>query len=180
LLPATRPRRGPLHQPATRTRRRRRRRRGCPAVPVDDRGARHLAHDRRARRRARGGACRRGLAVPDAGTRRGPPTTGVARQDSVASPRPAATPPSRTTGGHTTPALTVLQTASGEVSTVDDWQPGDRVVLVHTNDPHTTLEPGDEGIVSRYTPITGELLVDWDSGPRMIMLPGVGDIIERA
>jgi hypothetical protein len=38
---------------------------------------------------------------------------------------------------------------------VDDWQPGDRVVLVHTNDPYTTLEPGDEGIVSGYTPITG-------------------------
>jgi hypothetical protein len=62
---------------------------------------------------------------------------------------------------------------------MDDWQPGDRVVLMHTSDPHTTLEPDDEGIVSSYTPLTGELRVDWDSGPRPIMLPDAGDAIER-
>jgi hypothetical protein len=62
---------------------------------------------------------------------------------------------------------------------MDDWQPGDRVVLVHTNDPHTGLVPGDEGIVTDYTPITRELLVDWDNGARQIMLPDAGDIIER-
>jgi hypothetical protein len=62
---------------------------------------------------------------------------------------------------------------------MDDWQLGDRVVLLHTNDPYTTVEPGDEGVVSAYTPITGELLVDWDTGPRLIMLPNAGDIIER-
>ncbi len=59
------------------------------------------------------------------------------------------------------------------------WQPGDRVVLVGTNDPYTELEPGDEGIVSDYAPIICELLVDWDRGARQIMLPDAGDIIER-
>jgi hypothetical protein len=54
---------------------------------------------------------------------------------------------------------------------VDDWQPGDRIVLVHANYPYTDLEPGDEGIVSDQTPITRELLVDWDSGAQQIMLP---------
>jgi hypothetical protein len=50
---------------------------------------------------------------------------------------------------------------------------------VHTNDPYTDLEPGDEGVVTDYTPITRELLVDWDGGARQIMLPDAGDIIER-
>lgn len=65
------------------------------------------------------------------------------------------------------------------MSTMDDWQPGDRVVLVHTNDPYTDLEPGDEGIVTSYHPLTGQLMVDWDTGSRLIMLPDAGDIVER-
>lgn len=62
---------------------------------------------------------------------------------------------------------------------MDNWQPGDRVVLVHTKDPYTDLEPGDEGTVASYHPLTGQLLVDWDSGSRLIMLPDAGDIVER-
>jgi hypothetical protein len=57
--------------------------------------------------------------------------------------------------------------------------PGDRVVLVHTNDPYTDLEPGDEGAVTSYHPLTGQLMVDWDTGSSLIMLPDAGDIVER-
>lgn len=62
---------------------------------------------------------------------------------------------------------------------MDDWQSGDRVVLVCTNDPYTDLEPGEEAVVTDYMPITSQLLVDWDSGSRLVMRPDAGDIIER-
>lgn len=55
------------------------------------------------------------------------------------------------------------------------WQPGDRVALVRTNDPDTRLRPGDEGTVTRWHPDQGQLLIDWDSGSALIMLPGEGD-----
>jgi hypothetical protein len=49
----------------------------------------------------------------------------------------------------------------------------------HTNDPYTELEPGDEGTVEGYRPLVGQLVVDWDSGCRLVLWPDAGDIVER-
>ncbi|MBM0255857.1 DUF4314 domain-containing protein [Micromonospora sp. 4G55] len=59
------------------------------------------------------------------------------------------------------------------------YQPGDRVALEHTSDPHTLLRPGDEGTVRRYNPQTQVLDVDWDSGSCLSMLLGEGDRVRR-
>ena len=55
------------------------------------------------------------------------------------------------------------------------WQAGDRVALVRTDDPDTLLRPGDRGTVTWWHHEEGQLLIDWDSGSRLIMLPGEGD-----
>lgn len=55
------------------------------------------------------------------------------------------------------------------------YQRGDRVALVHTTDPHTRLQPGDEGTVTGYDPKHGQLNIAWDSGSTLAMLPGEGD-----
>ncbi|MFC0505007.1 DUF4314 domain-containing protein [Micromonospora costi] len=59
------------------------------------------------------------------------------------------------------------------------FQPGERVALEHTNDPHTLLRPGDEGTVRRYQPDSQVLEVDWDSGSRLAMLLAAGDRVRR-
>ncbi len=59
------------------------------------------------------------------------------------------------------------------------YQPGDRVALDHTTDPHTRLRPGDEGTVRRYDPRTQVLDVEWDSGSRLSLLLGEGDRARR-
>jgi hypothetical protein len=55
------------------------------------------------------------------------------------------------------------------------YRRGDRIALVSTDDPYTRLRPGDEGTVAGWDPAHGQLLVDWDSGSSLIMLPGEGD-----
>ncbi|MEU7171505.1 MULTISPECIES: DUF4314 domain-containing protein [Micromonospora] len=55
------------------------------------------------------------------------------------------------------------------------YQPGDRVALEHTTDPHTLLRPGDEGTVRRYDPQGQVLDVAWDSGSRLSLLLAEGD-----
>jgi hypothetical protein len=55
------------------------------------------------------------------------------------------------------------------------WQRGDRVALVHTDDPDTRLRPGDQGTVTWWDPAQGQLHVRWDSGSTLSMLPGEGD-----
>ena len=55
------------------------------------------------------------------------------------------------------------------------FEPGDRVALVHTDDPDTRLRPGDEGTVTRYDPKLGQLGVQWDSGSTLSMLLDEGD-----
>ena len=55
------------------------------------------------------------------------------------------------------------------------WQPGDRVALVWTGDPHTCLRPGDQGTITRWDPGQGQLHIRWDSGSSLSMLPGEGD-----
>ncbi len=47
------------------------------------------------------------------------------------------------------------------------FQPGERVALEYTSDPHTLLRPGDEGTVRRYHPGQRILDVDWDNGSRL-------------
>ena len=49
-------------------------------------------------------------------------------------------------------------------------QRGDRIALEYTADPHTRLQPGDEGTVTGYDPRHGQLSVRWDSGSILAML----------
>ena len=55
------------------------------------------------------------------------------------------------------------------------YQSGDRIALDYTDDPHTRLQPGDEGTVTRYDPGLGQLDVRWDSGSTLILLLDDGD-----
>ncbi|MFG3253305.1 DUF4314 domain-containing protein [Streptomyces sp. NPDC048172] len=57
---------------------------------------------------------------------------------------------------------------------------GDRVELVHTNDPYTRLEPGDQGTVYCWDAHLGHLEVAWDSGSRLSMIPSEGDRVRHA
>ena len=61
---------------------------------------------------------------------------------------------------HTGPPVHELHTDFTCVYEVDcvcgRFQRGDRVALEHTDDPHTRLRPGDEGIVIRYDPEPGQ------------------------
>ncbi|WP_433493656.1 DUF4314 domain-containing protein [Micromonospora sp. CA-248089] len=59
------------------------------------------------------------------------------------------------------------------------YQPGERVVLEHTSDPHTLLRPGDEGTVRHYDPDQQVLEVNWDSGSCLSMLLEAGDRVRR-
>ncbi|WP_346535515.1 DUF4314 domain-containing protein [Micromonospora sp. DPT] len=67
----------------------------------------------------------------------------------------------------------------GAASTAGTYQPGERIALEHTTDPHTRLRPGDEGTVRRYDPHQQVLDVQWDSGSRLSMLLGAGDRVRR-
>ena len=62
-----------------------------------------------------------------------------------------------------------------DAGAMTSWQPGDRVALVRTGDPGTRLRPGDQGTVTWWHHEQDQLLIDWDSGSRLIMLPGDGD-----
>lgn len=48
----------------------------------------------------------------------------------------------------------------------------DRVRLIHCTDEHTRLTPGDMGTVA-LVDSTGTVHVDWDSGSRLGLIPGV-------
>lgn len=72
------------------------------------------------------------------------------------------------------------EAADGQGSRRDEgvmtrWQPGDRIALEYTDDPHTRLRPGDEGTVTRWDPAQGQLDVRWDSGSTLSMLLNDGD-----
>jgi hypothetical protein len=49
---------------------------------------------------------------------------------------------------------------------------GKRVQLVYTDDQHTKLIPGDEGIIN-FIDDTGTLFVNWDNGSSLGLIPGV-------
>jgi len=62
------------------------------------------------------------------------------------------------------------------------FKPGERVRLVRCADPHTRLQPGAVGTVTRCRAgYQGELTVgvSWDSGSSLSMLPDEGDVIEK-
>jgi hypothetical protein len=50
-------------------------------------------------------------------------------------------------------------------------QPGTRVRLVSTSDPHTLLQPGALGTVSLIDSV-GTVHCDWDSGSGLGLIPG--------
>lgn len=50
-------------------------------------------------------------------------------------------------------------------------QPGDRIKLVSTTDPHTDLKPGAEGTVSMIDAV-GTIFVEWNSGSHLGLVPG--------
>lgn len=51
------------------------------------------------------------------------------------------------------------------------FKTGDRVELVSTSDPHTSLVPGDRGTVS-WVDALGTIQVEWDTGSDLGMIPG--------
>ncbi len=55
------------------------------------------------------------------------------------------------------------------------YRRGDRIALEYTTDPHTGLQPGDEGTVTGYDSRHGQLSVRWDSGSTLAMLLLDGD-----
>ncbi|MEU7617266.1 DUF4314 domain-containing protein [Micromonospora rifamycinica] len=58
-----------------------------------------------------------------------------------------------------------------------NYQPGQRVALVHTNDPHTRLRPGDTGTVRYHDQRHHTVEVAWDSGSTLTMCLDTGDRI---
>jgi hypothetical protein len=60
------------------------------------------------------------------------------------------------------------------------YQPGQRVALVHTSDPHTRLRPGDTGTVRRHDQRHHIVEVTWDSGSTLSMCLDDGDRIAPA
>ncbi|WP_019030719.1 DUF4314 domain-containing protein [Salinispora arenicola] len=58
------------------------------------------------------------------------------------------------------------------------YQPGQRITLVDTSDPHTDLRPGDTGTVRRHDQHLHTVHIDWDSGSSLSMCLDVGDRIE--
>ncbi|MFB7742458.1 DUF4314 domain-containing protein [Streptomyces sp. NPDC056132] len=60
------------------------------------------------------------------------------------------------------------------------YKRGDRVALVHTTDPHTSLTEGDEGTVRRYDTTLAQLSVAWDSGSTLSLLLDDGDEVRPA
>jgi hypothetical protein len=57
------------------------------------------------------------------------------------------------------------------------YRKGQRVTLVHTDDPHTQLRPGEHGTVLRHDTTTDTIHIAWDSGSRLAMCPEAGDRI---
>ena len=59
-------------------------------------------------------------------------------------------------------------------------QPGQRVRLVYTDDPYTSLRPGSEGTVTRVALNLGDLdvAVKWDDGSSLSLIPASGDRFE--
>ena len=59
------------------------------------------------------------------------------------------------------------------------YRKGERVALEHTDDPHTRLQPGDEGSVVRHDEALNTVDIAWDSGSTLSMCLDAGDRIRR-
>ena len=57
------------------------------------------------------------------------------------------------------------------------YQPGQRIALIHTDDPHTDLRPGDTGTVVRHDQAQHIINVAWDTGSGLLMCLDAGDRI---
>lgn len=58
----------------------------------------------------------------------------------------------------------------------EDVREGDRIELVHTDDPYTKLQPGSLGVVTRVSRHPSRALivhVRWDEGSNLMLLGGV-------
>ena len=53
-----------------------------------------------------------------------------------------------------------------------DTKVGDRVELVSTTDPYTSLKPGDQGTVFSIDAL-GTVHIKWDNGSNLGLVPGV-------
>ncbi|OIV35231.1 hypothetical protein BIV57_22680 [Mangrovactinospora gilvigrisea] len=56
-----------------------------------------------------------------------------------------------------------------------EFRRGQRITLVHTDDPHTELRPGTAGTVLRFDEDQQVLSVKWDDGSTLAMLLDEGD-----
>jgi len=61
---------------------------------------------------------------------------------------------------------------------MSEFSIGDRIELVYTSDNFTKLLPGDRGTVTG-TDDTGAVLVRWDTGSHLSMVPAFGDFIRK-
>jgi hypothetical protein len=61
--------------------------------------------------------------------------------------------------------------------TMSSYPRGQRVALVHTDDPYTELQPGDTGTVVRHDQALQTVHVAWDSGSSLAMCLDCGDQI---
>ncbi|WP_063763868.1 DUF4314 domain-containing protein [Actinoplanes subtropicus] len=57
------------------------------------------------------------------------------------------------------------------------YRSGQRIVLVHTDDPFTDLRPGDKGTVTAFDAHQQMVAVSWDSGSELSMCLDAGDRI---
>lgn len=61
------------------------------------------------------------------------------------------------------------------------WEKGDRIQLIHTDDPYTRLTSGSVGTVDwvgrDVTGTVNQISVKWDDGSSLMMLPGVDQFV---
>jgi hypothetical protein len=60
-------------------------------------------------------------------------------------------------------------------NSTEEFYAGDRIELVYTEDPYTELLPGDQGTVRGVDDI-GNILIQWDNGSTLSMIPGIDEI----
>lgn len=56
------------------------------------------------------------------------------------------------------------------------WRENQRVELIHTNDAHTALKPGERGTIT-FIDDLGTVFVNWDNGDRLGVVESAGDRI---
>ena len=63
------------------------------------------------------------------------------------------------------------------MTTINRENMGKRVELIHTDDPHTNLKPGDRGtyqfVLNQNTPFENQHMISWDNRSNLMLLEGV-------